>query len=1193
MFFEIFWFEIKYNLKRPATYIYFGLFAAFAFLMAIIAGNVWPEVKILMDGKVFVNSPFYISLFCRALSNLGIIITAAIVGNAVYRDYEYATHSLFFTKPVSKFGYLGGRFAGACVIATLALSGIAFGYALGCSMPFIDPTYIGPAHLSSYIRPYIMFVIPNLIFTGIIFFMLAALTRNILSVYIVSILLLVFNAIAGNLEKNLSNKYIASLIDPLGSRAFGYMTEGWTVAQQNANPLPMSGVLLVNRLIWLGVGLALFIVLFMRFRFDQFSSDSGTRKKVNAFSKAKGILFSNIKVTQVFSFSSQFSQFLKISLMEIRNILRSPFFLILVGINILLMIVEGTQIGKIYNTTTYPVTAEVAKIFSGGLIMLVIIVFYSGELIWKERELKINNISDALPVPTRVTFASRFMALIGVEVVLLFVTMLCGIITQICYGYYKFEFGVYFQYLFIIKLLELIFVTVIALVIQILVNQKYLGYFIVIAYIILSATLLDALIEHNMLKYGQPDDIPFSSMNGFGHFWPWFLWFKFYWLCFAGMLIILSSLFWVRGTEENFRARLKSAGARFKGNTRMAFFFTFLLFLGSGSFIYYNTNILHHYKSEFKQEEDQVSYEKKYKKYEHIPQPRITAVEVHTDIYPYERAINFKGSYVLENKTNKSIDSIHVQYYNLADTNEITFNVPFKRVYADSIQGYNIYALALPLMPHDSIIMNMHIHYAAKGFDNTGGGTNIIYNGTFTNSGALPSIGYSSGGELANNQERKKFGLPYKEPIPGLNDTAALRNNCLTPEADWIRYDATVSTSADQIAFTSGNMDKQWQSGGRNYFHYTSASKILLFAPFVSARYKVKEDHWNDIALKIYYTEGHEYNLDRMMQALKDGLAYYTVNFGPYQFNEVKIMEFPYGNFAQSFANTIPFSENIGFVADVQDDSPDDLDYPYYVTAHELAHQWWGHQVIGANMQGSVMMMETMAQYSALMIMKQRYGVDKMKKFLRYEMNSYLTSRAFEQEKELPLYRTEGQSYVYYRKGSVVMYALQDYIGEHKLDSALHQYVHDVRFQNPPYTNSLQFLKYISSAVPDSMKYLINDMFKSIIVFNNKATKAEWKKQADSTYKVHIEVESHKLSYDSAGNEKEVALNDWIDVGVFGQPKDGAMTPMFMKRKKITQSKQVFDVIVAKKPYEAGIDPYFKLIDKHPDDNVMTLTEAK
>jgi len=1193
MFFEIFWFEIKYNLKRPATYIYFGLFFAFAFFLAILAGNFLPQFKILMDGKVFVNSAYYISMFTRVLSNLGIIIIAAIVGNGVYRDYEYATHSLFFTKPISKFGYLGGRFAGACVIATFVLSGIALGYALGCVMPFIDASYVGPSHLSYYIRPYIMFVIPNLIFTGVIFFMLAALTRNILSVYVVSILILVFNGIAKSLVSNLSNKYFAALLDPLGGRASDYMTEYLTVAQQNTSQIPMSGVLLINRLIWLGIGLVLFVVLFMRFRFDQFSSDSGTRKKVTVLSKVKDIGISNIRPTQVFSLSSQFSQFIQISRMEIRNILRSPFFLILVAINILLMAVEATQMGKIYDTTIYPVTAEVAKVFTGGFVTLIIIVFYSGELIWKERELKINNISDALPVPTRVTFASRFMALAGVEALLLFVNMLCGIIVQICYGYYKFEFGVYIEYLFFIKLLTFILITVIALVIQIFANQKYLGYFLVIAYILLSGLLLDSLVEHNMLKYGEPDDIPYSGMNGFGHYWPRFLWFQFYWFCFAGMLIILSSLFWVRGTEENFRARLKTAAGRFKGSTRMAFFLVLLLFIGSGSFIFYNTNILHQYKSEYKQEEAEVNYEKKYKKYEHILQPRITAVEVHADIYPYERAVNFKCSYVLENKTNKPIDSIHVQYNNLADTNEVIFNTPFKRVYADSIQGYNIYVLNRPLMPHDSVVMNMHIHYGAKGFTNSGGGGNIIYNGTFLNSGVLPSIGYSTNGELGDNQERKKFGLSYKESMPKLGDTAALRNNILTGESDWIRYDATVSTSADQIAFTSGNMDKQWQNGGRNYFHYTSAGKILYFVPFVSARYKVKEDHWNDVSLKIYYNDGDDYNLDRMMRSLKDGLTYYTTNFGPYQFKEVKIMEFPYGAFAESFANTIPFSENIGFIADVKDDNPEDIDYPYYVTAHELGHQWWAHQVIGANMQGSVIMAETMAQYSALMVMKQRYGADKMKKFLKYEMNSYLSSRAFEQEKELPLYRTEGQSYVYYRKGSVIMYALQDYIGEHKLDSVLHQYVHDVRFQNPPYTNSLQFLSYISSAVPDSMKYLINDMFKSIIVFNNKTTKAEWKKQADSSYKVHIEVECHKLSYDSAGNEKDVALNDWIDIGIFGQPKDGAMTPMFMKKEKITQSKQEFDIVVAKKPYEAGIDPYFKLIDKHPDDNVMTLTEAK
>ena len=51
-----------------------------------------------------------------------------------------------------------------------------------------------------------------------------------------------------------------------------------------------------------------------------------------------------------------------------------------------------------------------------------------------------------------------------------------------------------------------------------------------------------------------------------------------------------------------------------------------------------------------------------------------------------------------------------------------------------------------------------------------------------------------------------------------------------------------------------------------------------------------------------------------MMQSMKETLAYCTENFSPFQFHQLRIIEFPrYGTFAESFANTVPFSESIGF----------------------------------------------------------------------------------------------------------------------------------------------------------------------------------------------------------------------------------------------------------------------------------------
>jgi aminopeptidase N len=162
----------------------------------------------------------------------------------------------------------------------------------------------------------------------------------------------------------------------------------------------------------------------------------------------------------------------------------------------------------------------------------------------------------------------------------------------------------------------------------------------------------------------------------------------------------------------------------------------------------------------------------------------------------------------------------------------------------------------------------------------------------------------------------------------------------------------------------------------------------------------VKKDRWNDVAIEVYYQPGHEYNLDRMIASVKASLDYYTTNFGPYQHKQFRILEFPrYEVFAQAFPNTIPYSEAIGFIARVREGDKEDIDYPYYVTAHEAAHQWWAHQVIGGDVQGSTMLSETLAQYSALMVMKRKYGEAKMQRFLSYDPDRYLLGRASEQQK--------------------------------------------------------------------------------------------------------------------------------------------------------------------------------------------------
>jgi hypothetical protein len=374
---------------------------------------------------------------------------------------------------------------------------------------------------------------------------------------------------------------------------------------------------------------------------------------------------------------------------------------------------------------------------------------------------------------------------------------------------------------------------------------------------------------------------------------------------------------------------------------------------------------------------------------------------------------------------------------------------------------------------------------------------------------------------------------------------------------------------------------------------------MLNFYTYLSARYKTYTDKWVDTAgrrtipITIYYQPGHEYNLKRMAEGAQAALAYCSRNFSPYQHQQLRILEFPqYQQFAQSFANTVPFSESIGFVADVDDQDPEDLNYPYYVTAHEVAHQWWAHQVIGGNVQGSTLMVESLAEYSALMVLSHHNGPSTMQRFLKVDQNRYLQGRAFEKKKEVPLALVENQQYLHYGKGSVVMYALQDYLGEARLNDALKQYVTAVAFQEPPFTNSPEFIGYLRRAAPDSLQPFLTDLFERITLYDNRVTAVTSKKLPDGRYQVDFTVKSAKFHADSLGNQRPAdQTRDALPVAIF--PEKGSdkkpVPPLLLVKRRLRAGENKLSFVVNKKPASVAVDPYHLLIDRQLDDNIKDL----
>jgi aminopeptidase N len=426
-------------------------------------------------------------------------------------------------------------------------------------------------------------------------------------------------------------------------------------------------------------------------------------------------------------------------------------------------------------------------------------------------------------------------------------------------------------------------------------------------------------------------------------------------------------------------------------------------------------------------------------------------------------------------------------------------------------------------------------------------------------------------------------------------DTSTWSRNYISSDADWVHYDATVSTVADQLAITSGYPDSSWTLSGRRYTHYRLDAPIVNLWAFLSARYAVKRDRWIDSAghavdIEIDYHPEHAYNVQRMIDAVKASLDYYTTNFAPYQHHMVRIVEFPrYAAFAQSLPNTIPYSEAIGFIARLG--NPGDVDYPYYVTAHEVAHQWWAHQVVGADAEGATMLSETLSQYSAMMVMEKRFGQPNMRRFLEYELDRYLLGRSTESKREMPLELVENQQYIHYNKGSLVMYALRDYIGEDKVNRALRGFLRAHRFQGPPYPTSLELVDSLRAVTPDSLRYLIKDLFETITLYELKTDSIVVRDTLDGKFRVDLFGSAKKLRADSLGAEQEIDMNDLIDIGLFRNGATGDTTvdrngvPTYLTKHRLTKGPQHITIVTDERPVRGGIDPLHKLVDRKVDDN--------
>jgi hypothetical protein len=1186
-------FEYRYLLRTPLLWA--TAFAAFA--LFFLSMNV-KDFEFGSEGGLLVNAACATARNYLVASIMAIFVTASFVANAVIRDDETGFGPIVRSTRITKFEYVMGRFLGAFAIAASVLLLVPVGMIVGSLMPWADPATIGPTRLVDHLYGYFLLGLPNLFVHSAVLFALATITRSMMATYLGVVgFVCGFFMLQDALNRPQLERSIA-LAEPFASRALRDAVRYWTIAERNVGLPEFSGTLLYNRLLWIGIAVLFLAFAYVAYRFADQGMSKRERKKQKTIapsveSSSTSLAMTRLPSPQHGAAASRALLWMRTKF-EARQVIRSmPFVLLMAWGLYTTLFVLLTQRYPDYSPT-YPTTLtlipEIEEAFH--VVLMVVAMYYAGELVWRERDRRVHEMIDATPLPNWAYVVPKTVAMGLVFLSIASVNVFAAILLQFSTGFTDIELGKYLLWYVLPATCDMLLLVTLGILIQSLSPHKAIGWGVMGVFLMWRESHLR--FEHNLLMYGGTPPMPLSDLNGASSFWIGAWAFRLYWMAFAVLLLVIAHLLWRRGTEIRLMPRLALARRRLAGSAGWVAAAALLTFIALGAHAYYNTNVLNDYRSSTASDDDTAEYERRFWKFRDVQQPSLEEMTLDIALEPEKRRAVTKGRYLVRNLTAQPIADLHVRLMTRDDLDLTSVAIDGARlIFNDARFVYRIYRLDRPMQPGEARQLTFETLRWHRGFRNGVLPTGLVAHGTFLSDGQLlPILGMNDVGLHQDPELRRKYGLPGLILPAKLEDAAARRKTSF--DQAWLKKsDITVSTAADQTPIAPGKKISDVTRGGRRTARFVSTAPIRPRFSVLSARYAEKHRRHRGIDLSVYYHPRHVWNVDRMLDAMVASLDVYQANYGPYQFDHFRIVEFPaYHNFAQAFAGTIPFSESVGFIADYK--KPDTLDYVTGITSHEFAHQYWPHQILPAPTEGAVVLSETLAQYSAHMLIKRMRGEDQIRRYLQFELNRYLSGRAWSDEEEPPLIRVSGQSHIAYRKGALVMYLVQKRLGEDAVNRALRNLLARYKFKGAPYPRSLDLVAALrAEAKTAEDQELITDSFERVTFYDLKVAQPTAVRRADGKWDVTVPVEAKKF-YIRGRTEHETPLDERIEIGLFtaepGRDAFDQSNVILIERHPVRTGRQVLKFVTDKQPLFGGIDPYNFYIDRKSSDNVSRFT---
>ena len=1252
---EFFRFELRQQLTHPAF-----LLSALACVAAGVAFSLTelgaPEVAV---GRIDRNAAYAVASNLAGLSAIGIFVVLVAVGQAALRDHQHGTAELIFSRPVRPLAWLAGRFgAGYCATCLALCLGAAAMLVSQLALQGRDPE-IGPLPWSAFAYGLGLLALPNLLLVGSLVFLLALWTRSLGATFLGVLPIIIGQDIAEALPVSTWGYHLPALLDPLGLAALKSATHDWSV-QQFASSLPaLEGDLLWNRALWLGVALLAGLSARSVFRLRERREDRG-RARGRALEAAAPTPAAPLARTAHAPIRArrgdawrQAGALLRFEFARMASSL--SFVLSLLG-GLALVVYIMLQGEQVLGVRTTPdgrmIAAAVGR--AAYLTMTLVVVLFSGELVWRERSTRMASTLDSFPVERHVLVAGKLAALA--------LLTLAGIsaFALLAWAMQRAQSGVAApagQLLALVahESLGYLQIAAVALLLQTLAGSRATGYLAVGTFLALRIALRATGLRGELYSIASLRLPYLSEMDGFGHVWPRLLLLQAYWSLLALTFVLLASALWPRGIELSLRERLATARRRSRGPARALFALSLAASTGAGLIVWRTTMAPGMGWSAARLQSSLADYERDFQQWRERPRPTLTKLAADIEWHARERRLRVRARYLLTNphalaldETLLSIDPdmrlVGLGLTPLAAQEEVALDALLARLdavgqdfvsgvagLATSSAGTRILHFDPPLAPGASIQLDFELVFDPRGLGPRPADSWLRENGAiflcgtgshpfFRGAQVFPILGYDGARELRQTRERRRAGLAAWKgpPTPAAWEAgpaeSAAEVQGVRPghAADWARVELWIHTDKDQTALAPGELLERWETAEAAHQHYRTTDAIQAFFPIVCGRYQKRVARAGELELEVYHDPAHAARVDHILWALQRSLAYFEGHWGSCGQQVLRLGEipgqlafacsFPGGMmaFGETMAFTLPRGAGEPLVFPAPDSSlasPGDLDPLLWIVAHEVAHQWWDGRVVAAEALGASFVSESLAQYGSLCVVREEYGEAVALRMAAFHREQYLQGRARADRAEPPLCRVDEQEHLHYGKGFVAFHALAETAGYEPIDRALRGLVasHAGALGRP--LTSLEVLRALSHELSQSALEPLHELFEEVRFREAALTEARRTRDADGCWVVRVEGTATSVRVEPDGRELSSEDEGALELELLFGPG----VPALRREVRIERGHFRFEEPLSEPtrgrfevaPTAVRLDPRLLHIDRDLSDNYRKLLETR